>query len=236
MTYETIISEVCLNMGWKGTTDQYITPVKNAIYRALMELTGDSGTIRGDVYFPINENQMDYIMPSDFHIPIGVILEAGGVAYDSVEVEYDELLKYSLTIGDEQINDRYLGKILFAFRKTSSQPTLTIYPAVSGVARIGYEALVNEDMDITASKTPPIPRRFHLNLIDGASYYLSKRELASAISKGDLNLIASYTLLMNEHKKTFEEGKRNYAVYGKKRSTPQVSVPFLWYDNPDEYY
>lgn len=234
MTYDEIIGQVAGNLGWEGLQDQYYRNIKFAMFWALQELTSESGALKADVQIPLLLNKESYPLPEDFLKPVKVLFTENGIGVENQEVEYGELLLYKLG-SDSEINKRYSGCTLYAFHRSGEGTDLYVYPTFNGLAYISYDQLINENIDIKSQMKPPIHQRYHSYIIDGATFYLARKEIANIAKEKNPELLNSWLSVVKSHEKTFQEGKENFAIFSKQRAEPAEIKSYNFYDKPESY-
>jgi hypothetical protein len=109
-----------------------------------------------------------------------------------------------------------------------------MYPTFDGQIVVEYDSVVT-DIEIDDEGTPPIHTAFQPYVADGATYYLARKEISAVFGDKNADLMQAYILLVREHKDTFNEAKKKYAIFSMNRSTPPVAKVFTWYDQPESY-
>ena len=230
MTNEIILSQVARNLGYETFRDNgcLITDYTYALYWAMMELTSGNKSLYADITIPLKGGTNMYVLPDGFDNPRQVtIIDSNNEKVENEELDYDQIVDYAA--GQNLASDaRYSDKYLVAFRRSNEASEIYIYPSLTGKLYITYEAIIQEDMDISSNKTPPINRKFHHKLVDGATAYLLQRKVRITEDARDLILLRGY-------QKSFDKAKEDYAKFALQRGDPPVQKGFEWYDKPESY-
>jgi hypothetical protein len=235
MTYADILGQVAGNLGWDGFEDQYSRNIKFAMFWALQELTAESGALKADIQIQTYLNKESYPMPDDFLKPSKVLFSEDGSGIETFEVEYGELLLYKLG-NDTETNARYSDKTLYAFHRSGEGTDVYIFPTFTGIAYITYEQMVNEQIDVKSQMSPPIHPRFHSFIIDGATFYLARKQIAEIAKEKNPELLAAWENVVNSYDRTFTQGKEKFAVYSQQRAETAQIKGYNFYDKPESYY
>jgi hypothetical protein len=230
MTYETILDQISRNLGHETFHDNksLISDYKYAVYQALMELTSGAGGLKEDVTIPLNEGTDTYILPDGYDKPGQInIVDSSGAAVTVEELDYDQVIETSLNETTESIA-RYSDRYVIGFRRSRESSEFKIYPTLTGIAYMTFDSLVQEDLDISHNKVPPINRKFHHNLVDGGTAYLLQRKVRITEDARDLILLKGF-------QKRFEKAKEDYVEFAAQRGDPPVIKVWNWYDQPEDY-
>jgi hypothetical protein len=238
MTYQDIIAQVAQNLAWDAFDNKLIADIKFAIYWSLSELAGDSEALKNEVNIDLTTDLPVYLMPEDMIRPRSVVFTTkDGLLSESKELQYEELSRYKADgeSSDVDMAAMYEDYILFSFLRTKGRYQVMVYPEMEGTMTVYYDALIKEDLNLEPKDTPPIPRKFHISLIDGAIYYLARREMANIAKTGNPDLLNVYLSLVKVHQETFTKAKERYTSSSMDRSTPPIAKPFNFYDTVEEY-